>query len=394
MGARHPLPFITVLIPCRNEQGFIACCLNSVVNNGYPTDRLTVLVVDGMSDDGTRAVLEAYVRDHSCVRVIDNPGRTTPMALNLGLREARGEAVLRVDAHACVEPGYIQACVNALNEYGADVVCGVMRTVPSSASPMGKAIAAALSHPFGVGNSYFRIHVSRPTWVDTVFCGCYRREAFDRVAASERIVDNEAEEAGDNAAGCREPFNAALIRGQDMDFSQRLRKIGGRMLLLPDIRSEYYARSTLRSFWRQNWSNGVWAILPFAYSGGTPISLRHVIPLGFVGSVLVTAAGGRTLPPLWWLSGGILGAYGMVNVAASLHAAWRERSLSRMVLMPFVFATLHLGYGLGSLWGLVRLIGLPQFRRKLVARRSPRPSAAVSSRSSVRSEKRCDEAPV
>ncbi len=394
MGARHPLPFITVLIPCRNERRFIACCLNSIVNNGYPTDRLTVLVVDGMSDDGTREVLDAYARDHSCVRVIDNPGRTTPKALNLGLREAQGEAVLRVDAHACLEPGYIQACANALNEYGADVVCGLMRTVPSSASPIGEAIAAALSHPFGVGNSYFRIHVSSPTWVDTVFCGCYRREVFARVPASQQIVDNEAEEAGDNAADGRGPFNAALIRGQDMDFSLRLRKIGGRMLLLPDIRSEYYARSTLRSFWKQNWNNGVWAILPFAYSEGMPISLRHVIPLGFVSSFLSTAVGGLTLPPLLWLSGGILGAYGMVNLAASLHAAWLERSLNRMVLMPCVFATLHLAYGLGSLWGLARLSGLPQFWRKLAVRKSPRPSAVVSSRSSVRSEKGCDEAPV
>ncbi len=378
MEARHPLPFITVLVPCRNERGFIECCLNSIVNNGYPQDRLALLVVDGMSDDGTRAVLDVYARDHACVRVIDNPGRTTPKALNLGLREAKGEMILRVDAHARLELRYIRRCVNALSTYKADVVCGVMRTVPSSSSLVGEAIAAALSHPFGVGNSYFRIHVSTPTWVDTVFCGCYRREAFDRVLASERVDDSEAEEAGDNAVDCRGPFNAALIRGQDMDFSLRLRKIGGRMLLLPDIRSDYYARSTLRSFWKQNWNNGVWAILPFAYSEGTPILLRHVIPLGFVGSVLVTAAGGLTLPPLLWLSGGILGAYGMVNLAASLHAAWLERSWTRVVLMPFVFVTLHLGYGLGSLWGLARLISLPQFWRKLGVLRGHRPSAVVS----------------
>lgn len=379
METPHPLPFITVLVPCRNEQGFIERCLNSIVNNGYPTDRLTVLVVDGRSDDGTRAVLEAYVREHRCVRVIDNPDRTTPRALNIGLHEAQGEYVLRVDAHACLEPGYIRACVNALKEYGADVVCGVMRTVPSSASLVGKAIATALSHPFGVGNSYFRIHVSAPTWVDTVFCGCYRRDAFDRVLASERIVDCETDETGGKPMDCRGPFNAALIRGQDMDFSLRLRKIGGRMLLLPDIRSDYYARSTLRSFWKQNWNNGVWAVLPFAYSEGSPVLLRHVIPLGFVGSVLVTAAGGLAVSPLLlWVSGGILGAYGMVNLAASLHAAWLERSMSRMMLMPCTFAALHLGYGLGSLWGMARLVGLPQFWRKLGVLRNPRTSAVVS----------------
>lgn len=361
MQALQSLPFVTILVPCRNERAFIARCLDSIVHNGYPSDRLLVLVVDGMSDDGTRTVLETYARDHVCVRVLDNQGRTTPKALNLGLREARGTVVFRVDAHARLAPGYLRRCVDALQEYGADVVCGVMNTVPSTAGPMGRAVAAALGHPFGVGNSYFRIHVSRPTWVDTVFCGCYRREAFDRVAAPEPSTGREAEGVGDQALETEGPFNAALVRGQDMDFSVRLRQAGGRMLLLPDISTDYYARSTIRSFWNQNWSNGVWAILPFAYSSGMSISLRHLIPLGFVLSVMATAAAGLALPSLLWAAAGIAGLYVLVNLAASLHAAWRERSLALGLLLPLVFVTLHVGYGLGSLWGVVRLVGLPQF---------------------------------
>jgi len=378
MQAQPPPPFVTILVPCRNERAFIAGCLDSIVHNGYPSDRLLVLVVDGMSDDGTRAVLEAYARDHESVRVIDNRGRTTPKALNLGLREAQGPIVFRVDAHACLAPGYLRRCVDALQEYGADVVCGVMHTVPSTAGPVGRAIAAALGHPFGVGNSYFRIHVSRPTWVDTVFCGCYRREAFDLVSASDQLAGREAEEGGGAALDSRGPFNAALVRGQDMDFSVRLRKAGGRMLLLPDISTDYYARSTIHSFWSQNWSNGVWAILPFAYSSGTSISLRHLIPLGFVLSVVVTAAAGLVMPSFLWVSAGITGLYGMVNVAASLHAAWRERSMALGLLLPLVFSALHVGYGLGSLWGLVRLLGVPQFWRKLGWAGSRRAAAVVS----------------
>lgn len=378
MQPQQPLPFITVLVPCRNERAFIAQCLDSIVHNGYPSDRLLVLVLDGMSDDGTRAVLEAYVHDHEYVRVIDNQGRTTPKALNLGLRDAQGPIVFRVDAHARLAPGYLRRCVDALQEYGADVVCGVMHTVPATAGPMGRAIAAALGHPFGVGNSYFRIHVSRPTWVDTVFCGCYRREAFDRVLASDQHADRETEGGGDAALDTRGPFNAALVRGQDMDFSVRLRKAGGRMLLLPDISTDYYARSTIRSFWNQNWSNGVWAILPFAYSSGTSISLRHVIPLGFVLSVVVTAAAGFALPAFLWVSAGIAGLYGVVNLLASLHAARRERSAAIGFLLPLVFVTLHVGYGLGSLWGLVQLVGLPQFWRRVGWPGSRRAAAVVS----------------
>jgi len=378
MQAQQPLPVITVLVPCRNERAFIARCLDSIVHNGYPSDRLLELVVDGMSSDGTRAVLDAYAREYTYVRMIDNQGRTTPKALNLGLREARGAIVFRVDAHACLAPGYLRRCVDALQEYGADVVCGVMHTVPSTAGPVGRAIAAALGHPFGVGNSYFRIHVSRPTWVDTVFCGCYRREAFDRVRASDQHADREPEGGGDAVVDTRGPFNADLVRGQDMDFSVRLRKAGGRMLLLPDISTDYYARSTIRSFWNQNWSNGVWAILPFAYSSGTSISLRHLIPLGFVLSVVVTAAAGFALPSFFWGSAGIAGLYGLVNVAASLHAARRERSMALAFLLPLVFVTLHVGYGLGSLWGLVRLLGLPQFWCRVGWTGSRRAAAVVS----------------
>ncbi len=378
MQPQQPLPFITVLVPCRNERAFVARCLDSILRNGYPSDRLLVLVVDGMSDDGTRAVLETYARDYECVRVIDNQGQTTPNALNLGLRDAQGPIVFRVDAHARLAPGYLRRCVEALQEYAADVVCGVMHTVPATEGPMGRAIAAALGHPFGVGNSYFRIHVSRPTWVDTVFCGGYRREVFDRVLASDPPADRETEGGGGAALDTRGPFNAALVRGQDMDFSVRLRKAGGRMLLLPDIGTDYYARSTIRSFWNQNWSNGVWAILPLAYSSGTSISLRHLIPLSFVLSVAVTAAVGFALPACLWVSAGIAGLYGVVNLFASLHAAWRERSAAIGLLLPLVFATLHVGYGVGSLWGLVRLVGLPQFRRRLGWPGSRRAAAMVS----------------
>lgn len=352
----RPLPFITILIPCRNERGFIEACLTSIATNGYPAERLEIVVIDGMSDDGTRGILDAYAGQHGSVRVIDNPGRTTPSGLNLGLRKAQGSVVVRVDAHTCLEPGYLRRCVDALDEYGADVVCGVMETVPASASAMGKAIAAVLSHPFGVGNSYFRIHVSRPTWVDTVFCGCYRREIFDRVSVAEQVDACGAQPTGSHIRDERGPFNESLIRGQDMDFSLRLRKAGGRMLLLPDIRSRYYARSTIRSFWKQNWNNGLWAILPFAYAKGASITLRHLVPMLFVGTLLLGAVAGLVAPSLWWFGGGVLTAYGMVNLAASLHLAWNKRSCGVMVMAPFVFLMLHVAYGMGSCWGVVRLL--------------------------------------
>ena len=150
------------------------------------------------------------------------------------------------------------------------------------------------------------------------------------------------------------------------------------MLLVPGIASKYYARSTMASFWRHNWSNGLWAVLPFGYTEGMPISLRHLIPLLFMSAVLVTGAMGIVSRPFAWMSGGILGAYAMMNLAASLHVARTEKSFTRLVTMPLVFATLHVSYGLGSLWGLLRLMGLPQFWEKLGWSGTGRPSTVES----------------
>ncbi len=350
-----PNPYVSIIIPCRNESAFIAGCLDSILTNGYPLDRLEIVVVDGMSDDGTRAILDRYAAQHACIRIIENPRKLTPNALNLGLAQARGSCVFRTDAHAGLCPGYIRTCVDALIRYDADAVGGVMKTVPAKETVVGRAIVAALSHPFGVGNSYFRIHATDPKWVDTLFCGCYRRDVFDRlqVAAGHPGVASQ----GPRAISGSGPFNVELARGQDMDFHLRLKRIGGKILLMPSISSFYMAHSDLRSFWRQSWNNGVWAILPFAYCDGMPVALRHLIPGGFVAAALGTLAAGSMWGASFWACGALLAAYGAVNLIASLHAAWRGRSLAMVFVLPLVFFTLHAAYGLGSLWGIVRLIG-------------------------------------
>lgn len=258
------LPFVSIIIPCRNERRFIGDCLQSIIDNDYPKERLEVLAVDGMSEDGTRAVIESYAQQYPWIRLIENPKRITPVALNIGIKNAKGEIIIWMSAHNRYDKNYISRCVESLEKYGADNVGGVMKTLPREDSFMAQAIVASLSHRFGVGNSYFRVQTNKPKWVDTVFGGCYRREVFDRVGL----------------------FNENLVRGQDMEFNLRLKKAGGKTLLVPDIVSYYYARSDLKSFWKHNWANGVWAVLPFLYSPITPVSWRHLVPLIFVSSLL------------------------------------------------------------------------------------------------------------
>ncbi len=327
------IPLVSVVIPCRNEAGFIASCLDSVVGNDYPKGRIEVLVVDGMSEDGTREIVDEYSRRHGFIRRLDNPKRVTPAALNVGIRAAAGRIIVRVDAHASIGKDYVRRCVEALSKYGADNVGGIMYTIPRRPGLVGESIAASLSHRFGVGNSYFRIHSRSVRSVDTVFGGCYAREVFDRVGL----------------------FNEALPRGQDMEFNLRLKRAGGRIVLDPQIVSSYYARSDLVSFWRHNWGNGVWAVLPFLYSTVTPVSWRHLVPAAFVSAVVISAAATPAFPPAGGALAALFASYGAASIVAGADVAWRKRDARYLAVMPFVFASLHVAYGLGSLWGLVHL---------------------------------------
>jgi glycosyltransferase involved in cell wall biosynthesis len=333
------------VIPCRNEVRFLNRCLDSILGSDYAIGRMEVLIVDGGSTDGTRELIRARMPADARVRLIENPQASTPWALNHGIDAARGGIIARVDAHAAVATNYFSLCVAYLESSGADNVGGRMRTLPQDPGWFAGPIVAALSHRFGVGNSYFRIGSGEPRWVDTVFGGCWPRDVFERVGR----------------------FNPDLRRSQDMEFSLRLKAAGGRTLLAPDIASDYYARTRLDAFWRHNFLNGKWAILPFLYSDVIPVSLRHLIPLLFV---LALAASILLLPWMAWPLAAVAGPYLIANLASSWDVAGRLRRPWYIATMPIVFLSLHVSYGAGSVCGLFRaaLIMHCRHRRPLAER--------------------------
>ena len=180
-GEQLVRPLVSVIVPSRNEAHRIGPCLESILGNDYPSDRLEILVVDGMSDDGTRTVVESFGARFPQLRLVSNDRKITPAALNLGIAAAQGSVIVRMDAHVEYPRDYISALVALLEESGADNVGGVCRTLPANDSPIARAVALGMSHPLGVGNSHFRIGTSENRWVDTVPFGCYRREVFDRI---------------------------------------------------------------------------------------------------------------------------------------------------------------------------------------------------------------------
>ncbi len=321
---------VSVIVACRNEEHFIGGCLESIIATGHPKHLLEVLVVDGMSEDDTRSIVSSYSQRFPFVKLVDNPRGIASAAFNLGIRIASGDAIMIMGAHNKYSSDYIPKSLQALERYGADNVGGVIKVMPRDSGFLAKALACALSHRFGVGNSHFRCENSEPRWVDTVFGGCYRREVFEKVGL----------------------FNDELVYNQDIEFNRRLCRAGGRILLVPDIVSYYYARSDLLAFVRHSFRDGFWVVLSFLHAKGVPASLRHLVPLVFVGALISSGLLSLRIRFFSEVLLTVAGSYLAASLAASLSIARREHDLHYVLAMPLAFAALHIAYGLGSLAAL------------------------------------------
>ena len=341
-NGREGIPRITAVIPCRNEAKHIGTCLESIVQCTYPKDFLEVIVVDGMSTDDSKAISLRYAAAHPYIRVIDNPKKILAAAWNLGIEQGRGDVIVAMNGHASIEPEHLSECVRYLKESGADCVGPVIVTHPQDTTAIGRAIAAAMSSRFGVGDSKFRTGVEEPSWVDTVHFGAYRREVFERVGR----------------------HNEELIRSQDIDLHKRLLKAGGKILLVPSLNVHYYTRSDPRQFAKFGFINGFWVTYPYRF-GASIAGIRHMVPLVFILALIATTLLLPILPVAEYVLMGILGSYCLLAVFYALGTAVERRDPSYAFLMPLVFLTYHVTYGIGSLVGLVRAACSIRFWRSL-----------------------------
>ena len=324
-------PLVSVIMPVRNEAAYIARSLGAVLAQDYPADRLEILVVDGMSDDGTRQAVLAQAAADPRVRLLDNPAGIVPPGLNVGIGQARGEIVVRVDGHCEIAPDYVRHCVAHLlaGHDGAPIeaVGGPIETIGETDEAA--AIALAMSSWFGVGGSAFRTIKDRPLLVETVAFPAYRRATLQRLG----------------------PFDEEMVRNQDDEYNYRLLKSGGRILLSPDIRSRYYSRGSLRSLWRQYYQYGYWKVRVMQ-KHPRQMRVRQFAPPAFVAGLLGSAALGLVFRPFRRLLGAVLALYLAANVVASLSLG-REHAPRLLVIHPI----LHLSYGLGFLVGLAHFAG-------------------------------------
>lgn len=324
---------VSIIIPCRNEEKFIGMCLDSIISQDYPREKLEILVIDGMSKDKTKKIVKKYSKKHPLIRLIENPQYFTPFGLNLGITNTIGDIIIRMDAHAIYTKDYISKCVNYLKKYNVDNVGGVIKILPRNKTLIGQSIALALSHPFGTGNSYFRIGSKEPRMVDTVFGGCYKKEIFDKIGL----------------------FNENLIRSQDIEFNLRLKKAGGKTLLAPDIVAYYYPKNSLWDFFIHTISDGIWAIYPLKFQK-MPFKIRHYIPFIFITSLIILLLLSMFLPTLFWIVIFFIGLYLLTSLFFSIKIMLKEKKIRYLFIMPIVFATRHIAYGLGSIFGLIKLL--------------------------------------
>jgi len=331
-ASQSPQPFVSIVVPCRNEVAHIRRMLDSVLTNEYPRDRLEVLIVDGLSDDGTRAVIAEYASRHPLIQLLDNPKRTTPHALNIGISRARGTIIMRMDAHASYPPNYIADLVTWLAQSGADNVGAAWVTVPGGASTTARAIAAVLTHPFGIGDARYRLGTSEPRDVDTVPFGCFRRDVFERVGL----------------------FDEELVRNQDDEFNFRLLKAGGRVLLVPGVVSCYYARRSLRQLARMFYQYGFFKPL-VALKIGKIMTLRQIVPAAFVLSVVLAVLAAPWLGTARALAALILAPYLVLDGGCALAVTWRHGARVGLAAAA-IFPVLHISYGFGFLRGAVGLL--------------------------------------
>jgi glycosyltransferase involved in cell wall biosynthesis len=317
-------PFVSIIIPIRNEATYIERSLNAVLSQDYPLEMMEIIVVDGMSTDNTKEIISKIKDRVSKIKIfiLDNPLLITSKALNIGLVQCKGDVVIRIDGHCEIAPDYVKKCLEVLEKTGADCVGGLQYAIGENF--VSNVIAYAMRAPFGVGNSRFH-YAKKPGWVDTVYLGAYPKDVFKRIGA----------------------FDEELVRSQDSEFNLRLIQAEGKIWLDPSIRSRYYNRQTLRSLWSQYFNYGIYKMR--VIQKRKSFRCRQVVPPLFVLAFTISLIASIFMKKASLVLTVII-PYAVANILVSLWYTKKKPYL--MPILSIVFFIMHYAWGLGFIYGL------------------------------------------
>lgn len=329
---------VAIVIPTLNEEKFIARCLESIIQQTYPFDKMDVMVVDGGSKDRTREIVQRISHDYPNIRLVDNPGRIQSIAFNIGVKASSAPYVVRLDAHATYNKVYIEKCLEIFSVKAHVLGCspellgnvgGVWNICPQHSGVIAETSAILNQVEFGIGGAAFRVG-AKAGFVDTVPFGCFPRRVIEEIG------------------GMRED----LARGEDNEYNSRIHKAGYKVYLNPEVVCTYFSRDTIRANMKQMYANGV-SIGKLLYIDRASVGLRHLVPLAFVLSLVGSLILGCIYKPMFLLFALIIGLYALAAIAATVSACMKF-GWKYCLSLPLMFFLVHVSYGWGTIIGILK----------------------------------------
>jgi succinoglycan biosynthesis protein ExoA len=336
------MPLVSVIIPCRNEEKTVSDLLEGLLQQTFPTDQTEILFSDGMSTDLTRQKITDFQLHHpECsIRILENSHQTIPAALNLAIANARGEYIVRLDAHSLPDPHYLEYCIRDLQAGKAENVGGVWQVKPGADTWIARSIAQAGSHPLGVGDARYRF-ATKADYVETVPFGAYNKELIDRIGG----------------------YDETLHANEDYEFNTRITKSGGKIWMNPEIQVDYFARSTFTALAKQYWNYGFWKAVMLQRYPET-VRYRQALPPLFVACLAGLLILSLIHPFFLHLLGIMILIYVGILAATSVRIAYQKRYLAFIIGIPIAVCIMHICWGSGFIWSRLKLAlkhqGVPQ----------------------------------
>ena len=324
-------PFVSIIVPCYNEEKTIRHLLDAILAQTYPRVLMELIISDGLSTDRTRVVVSGFQLEHAdlSVRVVENTAQTIPSGLNQAIREAKGEIIVRLDAHSMPIPEYVERCVSAHQAGRGENVGGVWDIRPGADTWIAESISCAAAHPLGVGDAMYRLNAKAGA-VDTVPFGSFRRTLIEKIGT----------------------FDETLLANEDYEFNTRVRESGGTVWLDPSIRSVYFSRSTLEKLASQYWRYGFWKFKMLKRYPHT-LRWRQALPPVFVTGLIIFSVLSLFIGSARYILAAQLALYFSVLGLAGLKLAVTKQKGFLCYGLPLAVTTMHLAWGSGFLWSFI-----------------------------------------